>query len=421
MVDRIGQQLGNYYVIRLIGKGGFSEVYLGEHIYLRTQVAIKLLNTQLISDDIEGFLTEARTIAHLIHPHIVRVMDFGIDGETPFLVMDYAQNGTLRHRHPKGAILPPATVLDYVKQIAPALQYAHDHKLIHRDIKPENILLGRDNEILLSDFGIALIAQSSHYQSTQDVVGTVAYMSPEQIQGKPRPASDQYSLGIVVYEWLSGARPFHGSFTELCTQHMFASPPSLREKVPSISPDVEQVITTALAKDPKQRFGSMQAFVTALEQAFQPITPLPSNVIPSGELSLPTNEVVTILPNQTLQSTNMIVPTYPPTILSPSTKDAISSGKPQPSKSRLFQRIVLPLLAGLLILGGGFSWLILSHLSTKSIVNLVPSATFTPLPTPTATLSLTPTATATPSPTPTATATPSPSPSPTPTATATPS
>ena len=200
MGDRIGQQLGNDYVIRLIGKGGFSKVYLGEHIYLRTQVAIKLLNTQLISDDIEGFLTEARTIAHLIHPHIVRVMDFGIDGETPFLVMDYAPNGTLRHRHPKGAILPPATILDYVKQIAPALQYAHDHKLIHRDIKPENILLGRDNEILLSDFGIALIAQSSHYQSTQDVVGTVAYMSPEQIQGKPRPASDQYSLGIVVYE-----------------------------------------------------------------------------------------------------------------------------------------------------------------------------------------------------------------------------
>src|ERR1700680_1829415 len=119
--------------------------------------------------------------------------------------------------HPKDTTLPLPTVVSYVKQIADALQYAHDEKLIHRDIKPENMLIGRRNEVLLSDFGIALIAQTSRYQSTQDVIGTVAYMAPEQIQGKPRPASDLYSVGIVVYEWLTGDRPFHGSFTELCT------------------------------------------------------------------------------------------------------------------------------------------------------------------------------------------------------------
>src|SRR5205807_3604762 len=164
-------------------------------------------------------------------------------------------------------ILPLSTIVPYIRQTAAALQYAHDEKLIHRDIKPENMLLGRKDEILLSDFGIALTAQSSRYQSTQDVVGTVAYMSPEQIQGKPRPASDQYSLAIVLYEWLSGTRPFHGSFTELCTQHMFATPPPLREKVPTVHPLVEQVVTMALAKDYKQRFGSVQAFANALEQA----------------------------------------------------------------------------------------------------------------------------------------------------------
>src|SRR5437763_15576583 len=180
--------------------------------------------------------------------------------------MDYPSNGTCGHRHPSRAHLPLNVVVSYVKQIADALQYAHDEKLIHRDIKPENMLLGRRNEVLLSDFGIALMAQSSRYQSTQDVVGTVAYMSPEQIQGKPRPASDQYSLAVVAYEWLSGDRPFHGSFTELCTQHMFASPPPLREKVPMISPYVEQVMTIALAKDPHQRFISIQAFADALEQ-----------------------------------------------------------------------------------------------------------------------------------------------------------
>jgi len=135
----------------------------------------------------------------------------------------------LHQRHPKGTRLSLATLVPYVKQVADALQYAHDEKLIHRDIKPENILLGRRNEVLLSDFGIALAAQSSRYQSTQDVVGTVAYMSPEQIQGKPRTASDQYSLALVAYEWICGNRPFHGSFTELCTQHMFAAPPPLRD------------------------------------------------------------------------------------------------------------------------------------------------------------------------------------------------
>src|SRR2546421_336565 len=181
MTDRVGQQLGNYQLIRFLGEGGFADV----------------------------------------------------------------------------------------KQVADALQYAHDEKLIHRDIKPENMLLGRRNDILLSDFGIALVAQSSRYQSAQEMAGTMAYMAPEQIQGKPRPASDQYSLGIVVYEWLSGDRPFHGSLTELVGQHLSVPPPPLNEKVPAIPLDIEQVVLTALEKDPHQRFGSIQAFATALEEASQ--------------------------------------------------------------------------------------------------------------------------------------------------------
>ncbi len=127
-----------------------------------------------------GFLNEARTIAHLVHPHIVRVTDFGIEGDTPFLVMDYAPNGTLRQRHPKGTQLPLSLIIPYVKQVSGALQHAHNEKLVHRDIKPENMLLGRQNELLLSDFGIALVAQSSRYPSPQEIVGTAAYMSSEQ-------------------------------------------------------------------------------------------------------------------------------------------------------------------------------------------------------------------------------------------------
>jgi len=126
------------------------------------------------------------------------------------------------------------------------------------------MLIGVENRVLLSDFGIATIAHGTSSQSVETMAGTIPYMAPEQIQAHPRPASDQYSLGVVVYEWLCGDRPFHGTLTEVAVQHTTMPPPSLREKVPTISPDVEQVVTTALAKDPKQRFGSVLAFATAL-------------------------------------------------------------------------------------------------------------------------------------------------------------
>lgn len=305
MTNRSGQQLGNYTLTRLLGQGGFAEVYLGEHVYLKVPAAIKVLHTQLSDqDDSESFLREAQFVARLAHPNIVRVLDFGIVDQVPFLVMDYAPNGTLRQRYPRGTRLSLTAVVSYVKQVASALQYAHDERLIHRDIKPENMLLGRRDEVLLSDFGIALVAQSSKYQNEEDVVGgTAAYMSPEQIQGKSRPASDQYALAIVVYEWLTGERPFRGSFTEICSQHLFAPVPSLREKLPDIPAHVEQVITTALAKDAKQRFGSVQAFANALEQASQEYKPpaLASQAETRYSIASPPS-IVPVAPPQTPQA-----------------------------------------------------------------------------------------------------------------------
>lgn len=310
MTDWSGQQLGSYRIIRLLGKGGFADVYLGEHIFLKTPVAVKVLQARISAqDDLDSFLKEAQMVAHLIHPHIVRVTDFGIADSVPFLVMDYAPGGTLRIRHPKGSRLPVATIVPYVQQVAEALQYAHAQKIVHRDIKPENMLIGTHNDILLSDFGIALISQSSRYQGTQDVTGTVAYMSPEQIQGKPVRASDQYSLAITVYEWLSGERPFHGSFTELCVQHMFAPPPPLHEKVPSISPDIEQVVMTALAKDAKQRFSSIQAFANALLQAAghpsQPLTQPKESIEKQPQHELPPTII-------DLEAPKPLIPPSPP-------------------------------------------------------------------------------------------------------------
>lgn len=268
--DLVGQQFGNYRLTRLLGHGGFADVYLGQHRRLNTYAAIKVLHTHLSNDDLEGFQKEAQTIANLRHSSIVRVFDFDVEGDIPFLVMDHAPNGTLRQRHPHGSRLPLTTIVSYVKQLVNALQYAHDQKLIHRDVKPENMLLGPNNEVLLSDFGIAVVAHSTASLKTGAYLGTVHYSAPEQIRGKPLPASDQYALGIVVYEWLTGARPFSGSSPiAIAMQHLSDPPPPLRGKNSAIPSEVEQVVMTALAKDPKQRFASVQAFATALEQASQ--------------------------------------------------------------------------------------------------------------------------------------------------------
>ncbi|HZS78118.1 MAG TPA: serine/threonine-protein kinase [Ktedonobacteraceae bacterium] len=272
MTDHVGQKLGNYRLVRLLGQGGFAEVYLGQHVFLDTQAAIKVLHTRLESEDIAPFLNEARTVARLAHPNIVRVLEFGVEGDIPYLVVDYAPNGTMRKRYPRGTRLPLNPVVYYVMQLATALQYAHEQKVIHRDIKPENILIGRHNELLISDFGIALISQSSRYESTQgmqEIAGTVAYMAPEQIQSQAVPASDQYALAVVVYEWICGDRPFHGSFTEIAVKHTMVPPPSLREKVPTLPEEVEKVIMKALAKDPKERYPSILDFALALEEAYR--------------------------------------------------------------------------------------------------------------------------------------------------------
>jgi len=245
MVDRVGQQFGDYRLIRLIGRGGFADVYLGEHIRRKSLAAVKVLHARLANDNVKGFLNEARSF-RLKHPHIIQILDFGLEDDFPYLVMDYAPNGSLRQRHPKGTQLPLEVIVGYVHQVAEALQYAHEEGVIHRDIKPDNMLLGQHDEVLLSDFGIASIAHTTHSMDIQDQAGTINYMAPEQLQGKPRPASDQYALGIVVYEWICGERPFRGTFVEIHGQHLSTPPSSLRERVPSLPPAVEEVVPNSL-------------------------------------------------------------------------------------------------------------------------------------------------------------------------------
>ncbi len=293
----VGQCIGNYRLVKLLGSGSFANVYLGEHLHLGTYSAIKILHTRLTDDEVASFLGEARILARLIHPHIIKVLDFDVNKMSPFLVMTYAPGGTLRQLHPRTTKVPLPTVVGYLRQIGSALEYAHKQRVIHRDVKPENMLIDSQGQLMLSDFGVASIAPNSSSQMLEQIAGTISYAAPEQLQGKPCFASDQYALGIVLYEWLSGERPFQGSAVEVVAQHMTAPLSPLAGRIPGIPPAIENVIFTALAKDPDKRFADMQAFMQAFELAFQgtySIGDLTPSVIDNQreKLILPSNPIL---------------------------------------------------------------------------------------------------------------------------------
>ena len=285
MQNLVGQQFGNYHLTRLIGKGGYAEVYLAEHIHLNNlQHAIKVLTATNLKDyQREEFLAEARTIANLqrLNSHVVQIQDFGIqsskdgiDGGIPYFVMEYAPEGTLRNLYPHGTKVPLERIIFYIKQTAEALQCAHDQTppIVHRDVKPENMLLRSLDHILVSDFGIAVTGKTGLQVKPvgeTGVVGTATYMAPERLSNHTRRASDQYSLGIVVYEWLCGYPPFDGTDKEICYKQLVVPPPSLYPMYPHVTKEIEDVVMQALAKKPEDRYPTVQAFAHALEVAVQ--------------------------------------------------------------------------------------------------------------------------------------------------------
>jgi serine/threonine protein kinase len=267
---------GNYEVVGDLGSGSFGRVYLGRHIHVGYEAAIKVLQAPLDQPgEGEEFLREAQHIAALQHSNIVRLLDFGLQPATalrapasPYLVMEYEPNGTFKRAFDGRPPQDPVTLLPYVKQLASALQYAHDEGLLHRDVKPVNILLGRYYQAMLSDFGIAVSKRRTQRDQPLGFTGSVDYAAPEQFSDRVYEASDQYALATCLYQWLTGHLPFGtGNLTQIRERKQGHLPPPLRNWAPTLSPRIEAVILTALATDPQKRYASVSDFALAYEDA----------------------------------------------------------------------------------------------------------------------------------------------------------
>jgi serine/threonine-protein kinase len=259
---RINRIFDTRYVIkRKLGSGGMADVYLAEDQELGRRVALKLLDERHASDEqfVERFRREAQSAAGLNHPSIVSIFDRGQAEGTYYIAMEYLDGRTLKELLIRNGPTPPAIAIDYARQILGALSFAHRNGIVHRDIKPHNIIVRPDGRLKVTDFGIAR-SGASQMTEAGSIVGTAQYLSPEQARGAPvDPRSDLYSLGIVLYEMLTGKVPFTGDTpVEIAMKHLsqVPEPPStLRPEVPH---DLDAVVMRALAKDPDQRYGSAE-------------------------------------------------------------------------------------------------------------------------------------------------------------------
>ena len=279
-MPREGSHIGRFRLVRLLGHGGMGEVYLAEDEHLRRQVAIKVIQADAPDADATRlFLREARAVAMLNHPHILPLFDFGeatLDATTlTYMVMPFCQEGTLAtwmQHHRTAGLLSPHAVGSLVQQAASALQHAHIHQIVHQDVKPSNFLVRSREEpsslpdLLLADFGVAKSTSATATMS-QSVRGTPAYMAPEQWDGTPVPATDQYALAILAYDLVTGHPPFQGGLGQVMYQHLHVMPPPPSTHNPRLPADVDTVLLHALAKQPEERFGSISAFAHAFQQA----------------------------------------------------------------------------------------------------------------------------------------------------------
>jgi serine/threonine-protein kinase len=258
---------GRYRVLRKIGAGGMADVYCAEDTHLGRKVALKLLHARFAQDQefVERFRREASSAAGLQHPNVVGVYDRGEFDGTYYIAMEYCEGRSLKEVVARTA-LDPERAIAITKQMLVAARFAHRRNVIHRDLKPHNVILDAEDNVKVTDFGIAR-AGASDITEVGAIMGTAQYLSPEQAQGRPvTEASDLYSIGVVLFEMLTGSAPFEGdSAVAVALKHVNQPPPSPREKVPVLPPELEAVVLKALAKDPEHRYRDADSFIKDLE------------------------------------------------------------------------------------------------------------------------------------------------------------
>jgi putative nucleotidyltransferase with HDIG domain len=313
----VGQTLGSFKVLSLLGEGGMGRVYLAEHVLIGRRAAIKVLAAEIADKEevVSRFFTEARAVNDIRHPNIVEVTDFGTFGRQPYIVMELLDGETLEQRLARVAALNLAAASRVIGQVASAVGAGHEHGMVHRDLKPANIFL-RDHPdypdfVKVLDFGIAkLVARDrnvQHHTEMGVLIGTPAYMSPEQCLGDTHldHRSDIYSLGVVLYQTVTGRLPFTSETAgRLIVCHVQEEPPHPHQINPRVSPAMSAVILKAMAKKPEQRFSCMRELREALSQAapslstqptVAPVTPSPTT--PAGAPTLLSTAPTTLRPS----------------------------------------------------------------------------------------------------------------------------
>jgi serine/threonine-protein kinase len=384
------RKLGKYQIIERLGRGGMAEVYRGYHATLDRYVAIKVLHA-FLADDPEfkdRFHREAQNVARLKHPNIVQVYDFDYDpdGESFYMVMELVEGPTLKEHlsalTQQGQRMPFMEAVRIIREAAGALAYAHSQNMIHRDVKPANLMIDRDNRVVLTDFGIAKIVTGAQFTASGGMVGTPAYMAPEQGLGEAGDErSDLYSLGVILYQLLTGQLPYDAEAPlAIILKHLNSPIPTVHDLNPDVPDAVTQVVTRLMAKEPDDRYQNANDLIADLQR------------IERGELNLPNTEVIALKSVDTAP-----VEVSPPPIV----RDSLP-----PRRTRPTRLLVGGLAAGIILIAGYFVGL--NSGAFPPLIAALASATPTPTASPTSTLTptVTPTLTETPSATPTNTATP---------------
>src|SRR2546423_7218973 len=304
---------GGYRIVRKLGTGGMADVYLAEDQELGRRVAIKIPNDRNAADDsvVERFRREAKNAAGLSHPNIVSVYDRGTAEGTYYIAMEYLDGRSLKELIVSRGPAPVKTAVEYARQILAAVGFAHRHGIVHRDIKPHNVLVGPEGRLKVTDFGIAR-SGASQMTEVGSIIGTAQYLSPEQARGAPvDQTSDLYSVGVVLYELLTGQVPFTGETPlEIAMKHLSEVPKPPSELRPEVPHDLDLVVLRALAKDPADRYPSAEQMDADLERVLTGM-PVGSETAEAATAALSGSGVIAAAPTSVITRPTQVAPSRP--------------------------------------------------------------------------------------------------------------